>query len=107
MILTLFFSGFSLIAVILFPHAFGYAMAWIGHFVFGLYARLSPPSHSVTRVFASEPTDKQTNKQMNKTTEKNKPATFKYPLWSYMGDWVMCYEVLTGKRPLDERRMRK
>ncbi|MCP4915138.1 MAG: DUF962 domain-containing protein [Oligoflexia bacterium] len=30
--------------------------------------------------------------------EKNKPATFKYPLYSFMGDWVMYFEMLTLKR---------
>lgn len=29
--------------------------------------------------------------------EKNKPATFKYPLYSFMGDWVMYFEMLTLK----------
>lgn len=29
--------------------------------------------------------------------EHNKPATFKYPLYSLMGDWVMFKDVLTGK----------
>lgn len=29
--------------------------------------------------------------------EKNKPATFKYPLYSFFGDWVMLWQVLTGK----------
>ncbi|WP_088332473.1 DUF962 domain-containing protein [Lacimicrobium sp. SS2-24] len=29
--------------------------------------------------------------------EKNKPATFKYPFYSLMGDWVMLKDVLTGK----------
>jgi len=29
--------------------------------------------------------------------EKNKPATFKYPLYSLIGDWVMFWQVLTGK----------
>jgi len=29
--------------------------------------------------------------------EKNKPATFKYPLYSLVGDWVMYWQVLTGK----------
>lgn len=29
--------------------------------------------------------------------EKNRPATFKYPLYSLMGDWVMLKDVLTGK----------
>lgn len=29
--------------------------------------------------------------------EKNKPATFKYPLYSFMGDWVMFKDILTGK----------
>ncbi|MEN8720734.1 MAG: DUF962 domain-containing protein [Oceanococcaceae bacterium] len=29
--------------------------------------------------------------------EKNKPATFKYPMMSFMGDWVMYKDMLTGK----------
>ena len=29
--------------------------------------------------------------------EKNKPASFKYPLYSFMGDWVMFFQILTGK----------
>jgi len=29
--------------------------------------------------------------------EKNKPATFKYPLYSIMGDIVMFKDILTGK----------
>lgn len=29
--------------------------------------------------------------------EKNKPATFTHPIYSFMGDWVMLYQVLTGK----------
>ncbi len=29
--------------------------------------------------------------------EKNKPATFKYPVWSLLGDWVMFKDMLTGK----------
>ena len=29
--------------------------------------------------------------------EKNKPATFKYPLYSFIGDWVMLKDILTGK----------
>ncbi|MCG8671503.1 MAG: DUF962 domain-containing protein [Pseudomonadales bacterium] len=29
--------------------------------------------------------------------EKNRPATFKYPLYSFMGDWVMFKDILTGK----------
>lgn len=26
--------------------------------------------------------------------EKNKPATFKHPLYSFLADWVMCKEAL-------------
>lgn len=29
--------------------------------------------------------------------EKNKPATFQYPLYSFMGDWVMLKDALTGR----------
>ena len=29
--------------------------------------------------------------------EHNKPATFKYPLFSLMGDWRMWFDILTGK----------
>ena len=31
--------------------------------------------------------------------EHNKPATFEYPLYSLMGDWVMLWQTLTGKLP--------
>ena len=27
--------------------------------------------------------------------EKNRPATFKYPIYSFIGDWVMLKDVLT------------
>jgi len=42
---------------------FGYAFAWVGHFVI----------------------------------EKNRPATFKHPIWSLMGDFKMFYLMLRGK----------
>jgi hypothetical protein len=29
--------------------------------------------------------------------EHNRPATFKHPLYSFLGDWVMWKEILTGK----------
>jgi hypothetical protein len=31
--------------------------------------------------------------------EKNKPATFKYPLYSFISDWLMYKDTLTGKIP--------
>ena len=31
--------------------------------------------------------------------EKNKPASFKQPLYSFMGDWVMWAQLLTGRIP--------
>jgi len=29
--------------------------------------------------------------------EKNRPATFKYPLYSLMGDWIMFRDILIGR----------
>ena len=29
--------------------------------------------------------------------EKNRPASFTQPLYSFMGDWVMYWQMLTGK----------
>lgn len=29
--------------------------------------------------------------------EKNRPATFQHPLYSFMGDWVMWKDMLTGR----------
>ena len=31
--------------------------------------------------------------------EHNRPATFKRPLYSFMGDWVMWWHMLAGKLP--------
>jgi len=30
--------------------------------------------------------------------EKNRPATFHQPVYSFMGDWKMFWEILTGYR---------
>ena len=31
--------------------------------------------------------------------EKNRPATFRHPLYSFAGDWVMYKDMLVGKIP--------
>jgi hypothetical protein len=31
--------------------------------------------------------------------EKNRPATFTHPLYSFIGDWVMYRDMLTGRIP--------
>ena len=31
--------------------------------------------------------------------EKNRPATFKHPFYSFAGDWVMYKDILFGKIP--------
>ena len=32
--------------------------------------------------------------------EKNHPATFKYPLYSFMGDWMMFKDILMRKESI-------
>jgi hypothetical protein len=29
--------------------------------------------------------------------EKNRPATFRHPVYSFIGDWVMFRDILTGR----------
>ncbi|HWI24940.1 MAG TPA: DUF962 domain-containing protein, partial [Lysobacter sp.] len=29
--------------------------------------------------------------------EHNRPATFRHPLYSFVGDWVMFKDILTGR----------
>ncbi|GAP35981.1 DUF962 domain-containing protein [Piscinibacter sakaiensis] len=31
--------------------------------------------------------------------EHNRPATFRHPLYSFLGDWRMWWEVVSGRRP--------
>ena len=33
-------------------------------------------------------------------SSRSRPATFRYPLYSFAGDWVMYWRMLTGKIPL-------
>jgi hypothetical protein len=37
--------------------------------------------------------------------EKNRPATFKYPLYSFLGDWVMYGKILSGTMRADVERV--
>jgi hypothetical protein len=37
--------------------------------------------------------------------EKNKPATFQHPLWSFMGDYKMIGLMLTGRLDAELRRV--
>jgi hypothetical protein len=37
--------------------------------------------------------------------EKNRPATFKYPLWSFLADYKMCTFMLMGKMEAELRKV--
>jgi hypothetical protein len=39
--------------------------------------------------------------------EKNKPATFKYPLWSLISDYKMVFYMLTGRMNAEVERVRR
>lgn len=39
--------------------------------------------------------------------EKNKPATFKYPLWSFVSDYKMMFYMLTGRMNREVERVSK
>jgi len=39
--------------------------------------------------------------------EHNKPATFKYPLWSFISDYKMVFYMLTGKMNAEVERVLK
>jgi hypothetical protein len=37
--------------------------------------------------------------------EKNRPATFQHPLWSFMGDYKMIWMMLSGKMDAEVKRV--
>ncbi len=39
--------------------------------------------------------------------EKNKPATFQYPLWSFIGDYKMIAMMLSGRMGYEIEQVRK
>jgi hypothetical protein len=39
--------------------------------------------------------------------EKNKPATFKYPIWSLKSDFKMYFDILSGKIQMDNSKDHK
>lgn len=39
--------------------------------------------------------------------EKNKPATFQYPLWSFISDYKMMFYMLTGRMNAEVERVRQ
>lgn len=39
--------------------------------------------------------------------EKNKPATFEYPLWSFISDYKMMFYMLTGRMNSEVERVRR
>lgn len=38
--------------------------------------------------------------------ERNRPATFKYPLWSFLADWKMWAYIISGRMGAEVARVR-
>lgn len=36
--------------------------------------------------------------------EKNRPASFKQPLYSFIGDWYMWFQLITGKQKFFQKK---
>lgn len=39
--------------------------------------------------------------------EKNKPATFTYPIYSFIGDWVLFKDIIIGRESIINPKLRK
>ncbi|KAJ3023987.1 hypothetical protein HKX48_008601 [Thoreauomyces humboldtii] len=70
-------------SLLLYVPLIGYGFAWVGHFFFGMWDTLRKALKLLDGALL---------------TEKNRPATFKYPVWSLRGDFRMFWEVISGQR---------
>jgi hypothetical protein len=61
----------------------------------------TPVGHLLTRVLAT--TARNAARLSHFLLERNRPASFRSPFYSVIADFRMSYEILTRRRPLDER----